>query len=243
MKKLLAFVLLFISLSGQAFAALAIDGSGSNTGVASPITQAITTSNTNDIIIVWVFNDAATGGSSGITDTAGLSWTKRQTQNYGSGGLFSMDEWYAISSGTLSGDTVSVAFSGAVNGRIVVFGISGANTASPFDADASIPAKNSTAASTTVSVTISTANTNDILIASSRWTTGASLTSRPSGFSQTVASGGVADASHNIVTATQSGVTETYTISAALNPGMLFDAIKAAGGAPATSNLLLDSAY
>jgi hypothetical protein len=56
-----------------------------------------------------------------------------------------------------------VSFGSTTTFTIIAFGINGANTASPFDANSALPAK-STGSGTTQSVAVSTSNPNDYLI-------------------------------------------------------------------------------
>ncbi len=76
---------------------------------------------------------------------------------------FDLEEWYAISSSPLSATTITATLSTGDTAEtwISVFGISGANTASPFDPNAAVPA---TSSGTSPSTTISTTDPDDVLL-------------------------------------------------------------------------------
>ena len=78
---------------------------------------------------------------------------------------------------------------------------------------------------------LSTSNASDMLLAMARGL-GTALTSRPSGFTQTVASGTQSDSCFQVVGSTQSDITETYVFTTNVAKAMFSDAIMQAGGAP-----------
>jgi hypothetical protein len=141
---------------------IAIDGSGKcSSGVAHTCTITLSTSNTNDVIIVVIGLISSHPTASTPIDTSLLSWSTRASISSGTyGGLY---EFYAISSGTLSSDVITCANSN-VNGRIScnAFGISGANTVSPFDPASACTNNGNTG--TTASCTLTTTNTNDMCL-------------------------------------------------------------------------------
>lgn len=123
--------------------ALAIDAfvdvfGGNNSPVVFP---ALTTTSASDVIIVSLCG--LVGGTPAITvsDTAGLTWTQRAVID--PLGFIPIYEWYAISPGTLSGDVISITWSGGPNQSsytvATAVAISGANTTTPFDTNASLP--------------------------------------------------------------------------------------------------------
>ena len=75
-----------------------------------------------------------------------------------------VEEWYAVAAGAVNGVTVTATLSTPDTGAtwIAVFGVSGANIASPFDSNAAVPATGSGANS--VQTTMSTSNGNDMLL-------------------------------------------------------------------------------
>src|SRR6266550_6469328 len=144
---------------------LALDGSGTGSGsAATSYTIGLTTSNANDVLYLSHVNGQS-GTVTSVTSSPSLTWTQRASVTYSTvvSPSNNLETWYAVwgSSGSI---TITVNLSAAVNSAGVAFGVSGANTASPFDSNAAIPHTNSGDAGTTASVTISTSNANDFLI-------------------------------------------------------------------------------
>jgi hypothetical protein len=147
---------------------IALDGHNINTaGNVASLTITITTSHSPDLIILVIGHDNGVDAiSSGYPrDTAGLTWIKRADNTGDSNRGSTMWYYYAISSGTLSSDTITVQFSGTDNTELEVFGVSGANTASPFDSNSGLPAvHNDNTGVPNPSVSMSTSNANDMII-------------------------------------------------------------------------------
>jgi hypothetical protein len=76
---------------------------------------------------------------------------------------FDLEEWYATAPSALGSASVTATLSSPDTAAtwFAVFGVSGANTVTPFDANPSLPA---TSAGATPSTTISTSNPNDMLL-------------------------------------------------------------------------------
>lgn len=258
LKRALSVVLFLMCFSVSAsHATLSLDGQvlSSSSCSASPCTVSLTTTKTNDVIIVFAKNfTGSAGGVTGISDTAGLSWAKRTATSATNGTVGNLEEWYAVSTGILSSDTISVAWSGGVFSRISAFGINGANTSLPFDSNVSLPADASSisGSATSLSNTVSTSNANDMLIVAlacgNAVNCGATSITEPSGFTQVNGYTG-SDTGYNIVSAIQSSVTQTYSWSTAGSQQQLFisDAIVASGGSPKApspaSNLFFGSGF
>lgn len=236
---------LFLTLwATLAHAALAIDGTASasyssGTSVAS---GTLTTTSTNDVIVAVCYAEgsaiSAARSTSSVSAT-GLTFSKRASKVDATSDN-EVSSWYAIASSTFSG-AITCHFNGTLDdGGVVVFGVSGANTTTPWDTSASLPAL-STGASTTPSVTgVSTSNANDMILglvgAGSGLLNGTSTMTAGSGFTSTIAKanpgGTLQQAEDKIVSATQSSVTINW--GSALNSSddwsMIGDAIQAAGG-------------
>lgn len=139
---------------------VAIDGSGNCTGAltASQCTISLTTSHTNDVIIL---GQTASNTCSTPTSTPSLTWTQRKDVAYFGGGTHEC-MYYAVwsSSGSLS---VTCKFGG--NGRLVCtgFGVTDANTTSIFDGNSAVPCT-ATGTGSPSSCTLSTSNSNDLII-------------------------------------------------------------------------------
>ena len=208
----------------------AIDGSVTTTATAQTCVIALTTAHSPDVIIVTSKSTPVSGTPdvTGIADTAGLTWSLRKKLTPASNATF--EEWYAIASGTLSSDSITVTYTsnpGNYSERCTAFGISGANTGAPFDGNASIPSGTSCTSCTSLGPTISTNSSKTMLLASLFAQTGSFGTiTRPSGFSQILATGSVEDNSASVVSSAQSSVTETFSWS---------------GGASNWDSLILDA--
>ncbi len=220
---------------------LSVDGSGSNacTGTSCSV-LAFGTSNPNDVIIV--FAGTITGPSITFftpTDSQGhLSFTLRKSTPVSAG---VMSEWWAIATPTLSGDTITVTASGNSFIALQVWGMNGANTASPFDPSAGVPATNSGtvppcgsgSCSDSISVTISsTSNANDVILGMVADDFFSDTLTAGSGFSLIAVQNGGTAAEFKVVSTTQSGLSVSFTIShqdseSGANWAMIGDAVQA----------------
>lgn len=240
--------------AGTANAALTIDGNNVDVSLftTTPHTITLTTSNTNDIIIV-ASACRITGTCaeiSSISDTAGLTWAVRKRQKFTDAvaNVNELEEWYAKSSGALSSDTITVNYgAGTISNRLSVFGVSGTYFASPFDLNASVAAGNG-AATSPVANTVSTNTANTLLLnlaqcKGSTGCAGAPAIADPTGFTNinTMAVGGGAGSfSYKTYTATQSSLSVSTTFNGALGAPayiVITDALTSnAQGGGSTSN-------
>ena len=229
MRKLLLLTALIVLFSPRsAFAALLLDGSSS--AASSAIT--LTTSNSNDIIIAW---SRASGTGVTISDTARLTWTQRGVANEG-GNAYTIVFW-ALAPSPLSSDTITFGGTGAI--RATAFGISGANTSTPFDGNGSLPSMNTNSASTSLSTVISTTNANDFVYTMLGCAGTIGTLTPPSGYTM-IAAGGTQNAFYyDIVSATQSSVSVTYSYTSSTGCAMITDAIEAAGSGSVKENVLM----
>jgi hypothetical protein len=140
-------------------AGLALDGSCSSSGTTT-VSCSITTTSTSDVIIVFVTTDS---GTPQTPTGGGLTYNSRNT---GSISGTTVAEFYATASSTLSSATVSDTISGGTTptSTIIVFGVSGANTGSPFDPNLTTAPTPATGSSSIPTVTFSTTGTDDMLI-------------------------------------------------------------------------------
>jgi hypothetical protein len=140
---------------------LAIDGSAQASGIASSHSLSLTTTSSPDVIYLSVVIQATGATVSSVSDTAGLTWKTRASITTGDIPTYT---WYAIAGSALS-DSITVTVSGTDYFTVIAFGISGADTSSPFDTNTAVPA--STSGGTILpepSVSISTTGTNDMII-------------------------------------------------------------------------------
>lgn len=133
--------------------ALALDGSAeNNSSGASSLTLTLTTSAANDVIIVCI---APNAGPVASVSSANVTYTKRSTNNL-AGASFPEECWYGIASSPLSSEVITVTQQSSAFISAVAFGVSGANTSSPFDSHGPFTIS---AGPTDLSVTTGVANT------------------------------------------------------------------------------------
>jgi hypothetical protein len=140
------------SLGLNLFADLAapgLDGSATGTWTSgSTFTVPLFTTLKNpDIIILNIvtFSSGASIGASSVSDSAaGVAWQGSARNSFvtcsGSHETTHI-EWYGVSSGTLSSDTITVHLASApAAASAIAFGVSGADTTAPFDISPTVPA-------------------------------------------------------------------------------------------------------
>jgi hypothetical protein len=203
---------------------LSVDSHGIGTNGVSPTTVSVTTSETNDVIVVMVMCNA--GVTSMSISGGGLTWNTRTTFSgtYDVGSRSGAEFW-AYSSGTLSSQTISVTYAGGSACNPNWIAINGANTASPFDTNSGIPSISN--ANSPATCTISTSNARDILIGVAMQGGAATQYGVPSSWTLL---DDIIDASHwdgyHIVSATQSSASETWTGSSGTNISGFCDAVQ-----------------
>ncbi len=210
----------------------ALDGSVAVYGTTgSPKTLTLTTANAGDIIIVGgLCNLGISGfptGVSSITDVAGLTWHKRVDANVpGGAGDFYIFEYYAVAPSALSSDVITVTFSRATTYlSMAAFGVSGANTSSPFDPNASIPTQTDGGSNAVVSTT----DANTFVIGITRQSTN-SNPGPGTGFTSIAgAAGGYVEVEYAVFSSAQTNLSVGDGAVSTTN-GIIADAIVAAGG-------------
>ncbi len=214
--------------TGTVTGPLALDGNGFSSRPFESTTSTsvtLTTANANDVIILDIVQNGTTVSS--VSDTADLVWHQRAVAGSGSDTIY---EYYAIAPNALSADAITVNFAGTASYvDLNAFGISGANTSSPFDT--SVPA---TPASSTGAVT--TSNANDLIFAAYRFSTDATP-SAGSSWTAINASGGYYLSEDQIVSATQAGLVATAS-TADENGGIVDAVVQATAAAPTTAGAL-----
>lgn len=139
--------------AGGGGSALSLDGSAHATqgGATSAVSMNLTTSLSNDIIIV--FTEQNGGSVSSVVSSPTLTWAHRATAG---SGATTLEEWWAFAP---SADTyaITVTITGNAFQSVAAFGVNGGKTSgNPFDTNGSLP---STASSDPVSVSTTSANT------------------------------------------------------------------------------------
>jgi hypothetical protein len=213
-------------------ASAGLDGSASAINSGGTISIALTTTRTNDVLYVSVVVGQGITVSS-VASSPSLTWTRRLSVAFSTSNNRHLDAWYAIWSGS-GANTITVTLSASANAAAVAFGISGANTVSPFDSNAAIPSS-ATGTSTSASVTISTSNPNDFLIGTLGTASNPTLTTG-TGFTLVLTQsvvGGTGNthtdsAEYQSVTTTQSNLAVGYSWSGAQDWAIIGDAIVSA---------------
>lgn len=148
-----------------------VDGSAINQtwpGGTSSATVTLTTTQTNDVILVGVATENNTGALrtvSSISSTSGLAFTQRSHANTPAGAV-GIETWQAVSSGALTSEVITVTMSGNIDcGLLFAAGIAGTGApATPNDPNVSLPSSG-TSVSAPVSATYSTDAADDLLVA------------------------------------------------------------------------------
>ena len=138
---------------------LSIDSHGIGGNNPSPSTVSVTTSDTNDVIVVMVMcNPGVTAMS---ISGGGLTWNTRSTFSSYTVGTRSGAEYWAYAPSALSSATVTVTYTSGSACNPSYIAIHGANTANPFDSSATEPAVVN--ANSPVSCSMTTSNADDVL--------------------------------------------------------------------------------
>jgi hypothetical protein len=230
-----SFVLVYVPTIQDAHASggLSIDGTASNSGCASPCTIDLTTSDPNDIIVVF-FQANAGITVSGVADTgaAGLTFSTRFAC---AGANRAMCEYYAVSTSALTNEPIQITTNAGANVNAFMFGVNGANTATPYDTNAGVPNEATQNSDSSAACTVSTSNANDMIITDVADGGTTSITN-PSGFSTIIGKMGGAPAfagAYEVVSSTQSSRSVSWTlVSTATGSEALCDAIQSAVSVP-----------
>lgn len=146
--------------------ALAVDGTAHATwDNASGVTHtiALTTSETADTIVVQVMVARSWGTSSAVVssvDSPTLTFTRRAQHTTSD---INHEVWTAPAVAALAGEVITIVQSAGCTGAAIAFGVSGADTSAPFDANVALPAT-AAGAGTAPSGTHTTTTAVDILL-------------------------------------------------------------------------------
>lgn len=220
---------------------LTIDGTANSgsTPCSTTCSVTLTTSNSNDVIIVLAGGNAAEETVLDLlifgTPTAnGLTFHTRETDCTSLGTLLSVGEWWAVASSPLLNETITLTATPTADGMqsfsMIAYGISGANTASPFDPNVAHPATaEGPFATESSSVRVSTSNPNDVILAVVGGGFGVGGGSAgTSGFTIWSVSANPAATEYDVVSSTQSDLTVKINFGGPSTWVMLADAVQAA---------------
>jgi hypothetical protein len=221
-------------------AAPTLDATATGTATsATTVAATLTTSNTNDIIcaLITVQNAHTLLQVTGVSG-GGLTWKRRSGLDVGqrlssSFPSVSHELWWAVSSGTLTSQTITATFNATCDdASIIVMGVTGCNTTQPWDNNISLPAVQLSNAGTP-SFTVSTTTNDCFLIFTNGSNFSGSLT-LPTGFTSigfvSAASGSLwatTAAGYKGVTSAQTNQTFTWGGSISETAASLFDALTA----------------
>ena len=236
-----------VTVVSPAFGPLGIDssvvgGCGHNTNSCS---ATFSTPHGSDLVIVYTMEslDLQTSCNFSVNDTAGLYWTLRGSVSGRNDGTTGSDrdqiaEFWAASPSILSSDIITESISGCASleyggeyNSLLVVAIAGANLSSPFDPDVSLPASAS-GYSSTPTLTLSTGNSQDLIISAGQQSSYGTLTPGP-GFTRIFSSGpGGSAEEYQIVNAPQTNLTVAYVDDATWYWEIMGDAVQAAAPDP-----------
>ena len=178
--------------------------SGSCLGSSASVT--LTTHQIDELIMVYT--STKPGNVAGVSDSQGLLWSARYPHSEGP------YEWYAYAPTKLSSDKITVSFTqSATNYQVVAFGVYGGIIQS-FDPNSALPALAS-GTSSSPSVTFSTSNGNDLVIAYLRNVQAGDSVTYPSGYTKITTETvlGWEYLAYKVFTSAQSGTSITWTQS------------------------------
>ncbi|TMI30443.1 hypothetical protein E6H28_05590 [Candidatus Bathyarchaeota archaeon] len=197
-----------------------------------------------DLIIVYAIEslDLQTSCNFSVNDTAGLYWTLRGSASGRNDGTTGSNrdqiaEFWAASPGVLSNDIIterisgcaSIEYGGEYNDLIVV-AVSGANLSNPFDPNNSLPGS-ANGYSNTPSMTLSTSNSQDMIISAAQQTSYGTLTPGP-GFTQIFLNGAGLAVEYQTANSPQTNLTITYVDDTTWYWEIIGDAVQAASTTP-----------
>jgi hypothetical protein len=154
-------------------------------------------------------------------------------------------EWYAITNSTLTKDNITMNWPGSASSlTISAFGISGANTSSPFDSNAAANSHNSTGSASFIGLNnMTTSQKKDLLLGFGSFTTKPTITGTP-GFTVFLTknlSGPSVALEDELVTKTVSNLAVNFSLSSgAATNVMLTDAVKETTNTTLTLSLQAD---
>jgi len=167
----------------------------------------LSTTQPNDVIILQITQDYT--HSFAPSDAAGLNWVERSSNFPLQANSEEVDEWWAVASSPLTSDTINLGESGSSshNTVAIAYGISGANTANPFDSNSGLPYTKSGTSGTPTITGVSTSNANDMIIGLVGY--------RATSTNQTAASGYTLIASQTFSSSQQWGAAEYQKVTSA----------------------------
>jgi hypothetical protein len=160
----------------------AVDGNATNKfSTASSGTVTLSTTQTNDVILVWVGFEPHNNNNYSVSSVtaSGLTFTKYGSVTYTNGTFYQNQElWWAPASGVLTSEVITVTLSHAIDcACIVACGVSGAHDfTNPWDSWGSFPVTGTDNGTTNPTLTFDTLEADDLILFSSSCQSSLSLT-------------------------------------------------------------------
>jgi hypothetical protein len=221
--------------------ALSVDGHAEATQGGTPITASLTTANANDVIIVFVTENANTQPT--ITDGQSLTWTLRKASTAGTNGFFSWTFW-AKATAALTADTITATAAGVTHMNMSVFAISGANTTTPFDTNVGLPVQSASGSNqTSWTQNVSTTAANTIIFSCFSLNSAGGVTGVTAGAGFTKYSDNASTAwgtviEYDIVASAQTNLASALSWTAGAQPDEISDAVVQASAVASTLNYM-----
>lgn len=196
--------------------ALAIDGQNSVSITSATPGLTLTTTGTSNIIIFIARANPVCGGITSITDTAGLTWTRRLTFLFPGTSTANVEVWYAVTTSPYAGGTITANYTTptADTKRLIAYSVSGVLTTAPFDPSPTFPSYKTALASTAMTATVpplDTLNANSVIFDILGTASGAGTITAPAGYTALTAPLGTAHAgAFKVYSSTQTGLTPQY---------------------------------
>lgn len=169
------------------------------------------TAQPNELIVIVITGNSSSPTVSSVTENFGTHLTYHAQVSYSSPSAGQcLYVYYAVTGSQTGSFKITVTMSSNYNYCVQAFGVTGANTTTPFDTNSNLPAKATGTSSSLPTVTgISTSNANDMILAFEGQTSGTAQT-RGSSFTAPAsllnnANGLGNNVEYNIVGTTQTG--------------------------------------
>jgi len=201
----------------------------SSTGSSLTASAILTTTGTSDVIYVMVgILNSGSQTVQSVTDNYSHTYSPRAGVSFGTN--VRIETWYAVATSAMAADNITVTLTSPANFVFIAKGISGTDTASPFDPNLATPPSN-TGTGTSASTTVTTTFPTDFLIGavvSQNAPTLAAGTGFVNLTSVATSAGTVTGgAESQLVTSVQSGSSVAFGLSTSQNWAIIADAIVA----------------
>ncbi|KWV54337.1 hypothetical protein AS156_01000 [Bradyrhizobium macuxiense] len=152
-----------------------LDGhASSQASTVSSSTVTLSTTHANDILVLHFGAEGTPGAAiavSSVSSTSGLTWQRRSQIQLGPATMLghgsnylTVEVWWAHAPSAVTNEVITVNINHSIDEMtLIAFGVSGCNTAAPWDANVSLPAYNSQASGSSVNLGVTGVSTNSTL--------------------------------------------------------------------------------